>query len=91
MSPKHVEHRIVTWQDSYGAKRWHFVLKKFVRVTFKRSKRVGWRWMGFVRSPQPTNGFDSRSEALAFAKDFRKSFAFQESMGRTRTSGPSVL
>lgn len=63
-----VLYRITTWQDSYGERRWHCIIRKFVRVTFKRSKRVGWRSMGFVRTPQPSNGFDTRAEALAFAK-----------------------
>ena len=68
-----IEYRIATWQDNWGEHRWHCVLKKHVRVTFKRSKRVGWRWMGYVKvTDYPKAGFATRAEALAFAQNLRK-------------------
>lgn len=64
-----VRYRIMTWQ-AYDNK-WVFVIKKYVRVTFKRSQRVGWRSLGFLRTNLDGKRFNSRAEALAFAKTLK--------------------
>ena len=64
-----VRYRIRTGQ-SYGE--WTFVLLKYVQVTFKRSKRVGWRWMGLVKTAHDNERFSTREEALACARAMRK-------------------
>ena len=63
-----IRYSISTWQDTYN-KRWYFIIRKAMRVTFKRSKREGWRGLGFVAlTMEPSPGFDTRPEALAAGK-----------------------
>jgi hypothetical protein len=67
-----IRYSVQTWQNSYGERRWHFTIKKHMRVTFKRSKREGWRWLGFVSVKYPPQGFDTRADALAFGLALKK-------------------
>lgn len=65
------EYRIQTWQENYPPRQWTFVIKKYRRVTFQRSKRLGWRWVGFYLTEHDGKHFDTRAEALAFAKSIK--------------------
>jgi hypothetical protein len=64
-----VRYSIMVWEGSYSAKgTWSFQITKSKRVIFKRSKREGWRGLGFVRCNVSNQKFASRAEALAAAK-----------------------
>lgn len=67
-----IQYHIQTWQESYGERRWHFIIKKYRRVIFKRSKREGWRGEGFVRTEHGDMTFATRPEALACAQADKK-------------------
>jgi hypothetical protein len=63
-----IRYCIGTWQESWDQK-WRFCIWKKMRVTFKRSGRVGWRKLGFVRTDiSDSQKFDTRAQALAAAK-----------------------
>ena len=61
----HIQYRIMTWEERGE---WRFCIKKYVRVIFKRSKREGWHWQGFIAHGDNQPRFETRAEALAFAK-----------------------
>jgi hypothetical protein len=67
---KHIKYQITTWQDGRDQK-WHFIMYKFLRTTFKRSKRIGWHYMGWVKTDCDGKSFASRAEALAAARAAR--------------------
>lgn len=62
-------YRTITWQDSYGARRWHYIIRLYRRSGFKRSGRVGWRGMGFVGTNSEASDFSARNLAVAASKD----------------------
>ena len=68
-----IQYRIMTF-SSYNGTQWHFVIKKYRQVTFKRSKRLGWRWEGFMKTPDSPRFFATRAEALAAAKAVKQEF-----------------
>ena len=61
-----IQYRIATLPNYRGE--WAFVIKKYMRVTFKRSKREGWHCQGFVALDCPSDRFETRAAALAAAK-----------------------
>jgi hypothetical protein len=67
----YIRYRIITWQNTHGNGQWRFAIKKFVRVTFKRSGREGWSSEGFVFTG-PSLSFDTHAEALTAAKEAKK-------------------
>jgi hypothetical protein len=67
-----VRYSISCWEGTYAVKgKWFFQIRKYRRVIFKRSKREGWRWLGFVSKPTSPE-FASRAEALAAARTEKK-------------------
>jgi hypothetical protein len=67
---KHIRYSITTWQETHDQK-WRWIIRKFVRTTFKRSGRTGWHYMGFVKTGHEGQTFDNRAEALANAQAAR--------------------
>jgi hypothetical protein len=63
-----LRYSISCWQESYGNKRWSYVIRAYKRVCFKRSKRIGWRNLGFVCADYVSKDFATREEALTAAK-----------------------
>jgi hypothetical protein len=58
-----IQYRIQTY-PSYDGK-WNLSVKKYVRTTFKRSKRTGWHCQGFVTCDEDLVRYATRAEARA--------------------------
>jgi len=67
----HIRYRIATSQDTWGERAWHFIISKHVRTKFKRSGRIGWKFMGWVKTPADNQSFATRKEALTIAQKLR--------------------